>query len=60
MSVNIILAFQLQFHVVHIPGSDNTVADALSRFCYNVITSLTPHVILSPFELCWGMTGYDF
>ena len=49
-SMDLIIAFQFNLQVVHITGSDNAVADALSRFHYNVVTSLAPHTSVSLFE----------
>ena len=58
--MDLIIAFQFNLQVVHTTGSDNAVADALSRFHYNVVTSLAPHTSVSLFEPPWLSLGHDF
>lgn len=39
-----------QLQVVHIPGADNSVADALSRFRNDIALSLAPGLTIGPFQ----------
>jgi hypothetical protein len=49
-SVDILLARKLNLRVLHIPGEQNTIADALSRSKFDVAISSNHNLRLSPFQ----------
>lgn len=48
--VDLLESYGSQLQVVHIPGANNSVADALSRFHNDIALSIVPDLIIGPFE----------
>ena len=49
-SVDILLHTNIELHVLHIPGEENTVADALSRGQFTTALEICPELRISPFQ----------
>ena len=49
-SVDIALANELDLRVLHVPGEQNIVADALSRCLFSVALDAAPQLKISPFQ----------
>ncbi|PPQ83139.1 LOW QUALITY PROTEIN: hypothetical protein CVT26_008293 [Gymnopilus dilepis] len=49
-TLDLLLSCDMQLQVVHIPGSQNTVADALSRFHNSLALHYCPSLFISTFE----------
>ena len=49
-TVSLLLKFHISLHIVHIPGEDNKVADALSRFDNERALNACPGLTISSFE----------
>jgi hypothetical protein len=49
-AVDLLRQFDVQLRVFHIPGSDNVVADALSRGRFDVVAMHAPHLRIFFFE----------
>jgi len=49
-SVDILLANDLQLRVLHIPGDDNVIADALSQCRFSSALNIIPELHISPFQ----------
>ena len=49
-SVDIALANELDLRVLHVPGEQNVVADALSRCLFSVALDSAPQLKISPFQ----------
>ncbi|KIK66433.1 hypothetical protein GYMLUDRAFT_1026029 [Collybiopsis luxurians FD-317 M1] len=45
-AVNIMVQFHINLRVMHIAGSENTTADALSRFNFDSVQSAHPDITL--------------
>jgi len=48
-AVDLALDFHVEFRVFHLPGEDNVVADALSRFRFDVLATFAPHLCIMHF-----------
>ena len=48
--VNLLLFYDTQVQITHIPGNQNTVADALSRFANHSARWYQPNLLISPFQ----------
>ena len=44
-----LLEVEVDLRVFHIPGQDNIIADALSRYKNNLATLLSPNLIIGTF-----------
>jgi hypothetical protein len=49
-AVNLALDFGIEFRVFHIPGEDNIVADALSRFRFDTLATFAPLLQILQFQ----------
>jgi hypothetical protein len=49
-AIDVALKHGINFRVLHVPGSDNTIADALSRNNLDLAQSLVPGIQLEPFQ----------
>ena len=49
-AVNLALNFHIEFRVFFIPGDDNIVADALSRFLFNTLATFAPLLRVALFQ----------
>lgn len=49
-SVDILIHSHIDLRVVHIPGSQNSIADALSRFDYATVYHLQPNATILPLQ----------
>ena len=49
-AVEVMMDLQVDVRVVHIPGDENTVADALSHALYNIALSYEPNLRISTFK----------
>jgi len=49
-SVDILLAHRLDLHVLHVPGEQNVVADALSRCQFSTALNAVNNLRISPFQ----------
>jgi hypothetical protein len=49
--------FKFEVRVVHVPGVDNVVADALSRFNNAYVLRLVPDLVILTFQPPLGMLG---
>ena len=49
-SVDVVLANELDLRVLHIPGEQNVIADALSRCLFSVALDSAPELKISPFQ----------
>ncbi|KZT19402.1 hypothetical protein NEOLEDRAFT_1077945 [Neolentinus lepideus HHB14362 ss-1] len=49
-SVNVLLDHSIELHVLHVPGLQNKVADALSRFRNDEVLALSPHLQIGTFQ----------
>lgn len=49
-AVDFLLSHNIDLHVLHVPGIDNGVADALSRCHFASALSLDPDLKISPFK----------
>ena len=49
-AVDLALDLRVEFRVFHIPGDDNIVADAISRFLPGVLDTYAPLLRIQPFE----------
>jgi len=49
-SVDILLANDIDLHVLHVPSDQNGVADALSRCQFSSALTLIPDLRISPFQ----------
>ncbi|KIK62342.1 hypothetical protein GYMLUDRAFT_164971, partial [Collybiopsis luxurians FD-317 M1] len=45
-AVDIMVEFHINLRVMHIPGSENVMADALSRFDFNSVHSTHPDITI--------------
>ena len=48
--VELLMTFDVELRVVHIPGDANLIADALSRFQLEEVARLKPSLIVSPYQ----------
>ena len=48
-SIDMLLEDKVDLRVFHIPGTDNIIADALSRYKNNLATLLSPNLIIGTF-----------
>ncbi|KAJ3831738.1 hypothetical protein F5878DRAFT_495871, partial [Lentinula raphanica] len=48
-AVDILIKHDIDLRVIHIPGSENVVADALSRFDLELARTLQPGLTIQPF-----------
>jgi hypothetical protein len=49
-AVDIVLAHDINLRVLHVPGEQNTVADALSRCLFSTALDIVPGLKISPFQ----------
>ncbi|KAJ3759469.1 hypothetical protein EV360DRAFT_24937, partial [Lentinula raphanica] len=49
-TVDILIEHHIDLRVIHIPGSENTVADALSRSDFELAQALQPGLSIQPFQ----------
>ncbi|PBK95298.1 hypothetical protein ARMGADRAFT_926123, partial [Armillaria gallica] len=49
-AVNVMISHCIDLRVLHIPGSENDVADALSRSQFSKAQKLVPNLIILPFK----------
>ncbi len=49
-AINVMVSHSIDLHVLHIPGSENDVADALSRSKFSRARELVPRLLILPFE----------
>ncbi len=49
-AVNVLISHAIDLRVLHIPGSENDVADALSRSQFSRARSLVPRLLILPFK----------
>ncbi|KAJ3738059.1 hypothetical protein EV360DRAFT_90880 [Lentinula raphanica] len=49
-TVDILIEHHIDLRVIHIPGSENAVADALSRSDFELAQSLQPGLSIQPFQ----------
>ena len=49
-AIDIILSHDLNLRVLHVPGDQNVVADALSRCLFSLALDIVPQLKISPFE----------
>ncbi|KZP13628.1 hypothetical protein FIBSPDRAFT_753142 [Athelia psychrophila] len=49
-AVDILLEFEIDFRCYYIPGPENVVADALSRFNNEIVHKIAPNVVIEPFK----------
>ncbi|KAF8957956.1 hypothetical protein BDZ97DRAFT_1636905, partial [Flammula alnicola] len=49
-AVDLLMHYNVQLHVCHIPGNQNVVADALSRFQNHVARAGCPRIAILPFQ----------
>ncbi len=49
-AVNVLISHAIDLRVLHIPGSENDVADALSRSQFSRAQSLVPRLLILPFK----------
>ncbi|KAJ3831742.1 hypothetical protein F5878DRAFT_501183, partial [Lentinula raphanica] len=49
-TVDILMEHHIDLRVIHIPGSDNTIADALSRSDFELARALQPGLDIQPFQ----------
>ena len=59
-TVTLLIAHGISLRVVHVPGDDNGIADALSRFENDRARSLCPGLAISNFEPPREALGQDF
>ena len=59
-TVTLLIAHGISLRVVHVPGDDNGIADALSRFENDRARSLCPRLAISNFEPPREALGLDF
>jgi hypothetical protein len=56
-AIDDMINFKFEVRVVHVPGVDNIVADALSRFNNAYALRLVPDLVISTFQPPLGMLG---
>ena len=56
-AVNIVLSHNLNLRVLHVPGDQNIVADALSHCLFSSALDIVPQLKISPFEPPQWMLG---
>jgi hypothetical protein len=49
-AVDILLSNNINLRILHVPGVDNGVADALSRCSFSTALTLNPDLKISPFQ----------
>jgi hypothetical protein len=49
-AIDVALKYRINFRVLHVPGSDNTIADVLSCNNLDLARSLVPGIQLEPFQ----------
>ena len=59
-TISLLLEYNISLKVVHIPGIDNTVADALSRFDNDKAMATCPDLSISFFQSTRVTLGQDF
>ena len=48
-AVDILIEFELDLQVYHIPGDLNVIADALSCQCFDLLARLCPGMVILPY-----------
>jgi hypothetical protein len=49
-AVDLLILHQVDLRVMHIPGVDNVIADAISRENFPLVHSIIPDLLISPFQ----------
>ena len=58
-SIDITVANEHDLRVLHVPGADNSVADALSRFDFSRALDLVPSLTIHSFSTFTWTSGFD-